>query len=227
MEDNLTMRKPNLLGVTLVVSLMMAPLALRADSMSLNGAITITPDNTLGSCAAGATACQDVAFTAVTVVNPVAPSSDAAIIGAPVTLPDIGLGWNGATVTFYPSTSPFSISYGANTLSGYITWQSLSGPGAGAFQFDLGLSNLASVGTDQIFNDFAAYGGSGTLSFQFPSGPQDISQLFQNTSTQQTAVLGTISTPSATPEPSGMALMSEGLMGLGVLAYFRLRRYAK
>ena len=218
------MRKPHLLGVMVAVSLIMLPLTLRADSVSLNGVVTITPDSTLGSCAAGSTACQDVAFSGVTVVNPVVPSSDVSIIGALVSLPGLGLGWNGTTVTFDPSTGPFSMSYGANSLSGTVAWESLSAPGASEFQFNLGLSNLVNVGTDQIFSDLAAYGGNGTLTFQLPGGPQNLSQLFANTSTLQTGLSGTIST---TPEPSGMALMSEGLIGLGVLAYFRLRRYAK
>jgi hypothetical protein len=200
------------------VATAVAPVALRGDTINLNGVVTITPDGTLGSCAAGSTACQDFSFSGTTVVNPVSPS-DPGIIGATVTLPAFGLGWNGTSPTFDPSTGAFSMSYGANSLTGTISWEAISGSG-GAFAINVGLSNMVNTGTDPIFMNFASSVAGGILTFQLPNGPQNLSQLFASTSTQQTSLSGTL----VTPEPASMALMGGGLIGLGLLARKRGKR---
>jgi hypothetical protein len=175
------------------VAATVAPVALRGDSINLNGVVTITPDGTPGSFAAGSTACQDFPFSGTTIVNPVSPSSDSGIIGATVSLPGFGLGWNGTSSTFDPTMGAFSVSYGANSLSGEITWESIAGSG-GAFAIKVGISNMVDTGTDPIFMNFASRVAGGILTFSLPSGPQNLSQLFASTTTQQTSLSGTLVT---------------------------------
>lgn len=215
------------LGLAVVASAMMIVGSTKANAgpattvFNLNGVVTITPDGTLGSCAVGSTACQDVFFSNTTVVLPVTPS-DPAIIGATVTLPGFGLGWNGTTATYDPTSGVFSMSSGANSLSGTISWGSISG-GSGDFALNVGLSNMVNVGTDPNFMDFAATSGDGILTFPLPDGPQNLSQLFASSSTQQTSLSGTFSVRSA-PEPGSLALMGGGLLALLLLLRGRRSR---
>jgi hypothetical protein len=203
------------LAAVMAVGAVSVSLTMRADTINIGGVVNISPDSTLMSCAAGSTYCQDFSFSNLAVVQPVDPSSDTAIVGAVVTLPWFGLGWNGSMVTFAPPSGTVMVSYSGNSLTGTLTWTKFLATGSGGYQADLGLSNMMQTGTDPIFADFASTGvGNGVLTLQFTGMPQTLTDLFQNQNNLSTSLSGTLSTP----EPASMALMGGGLIALSLVA---------
>lgn len=202
------------------VAMIVAPQTMHADTINLGGlsaVVTFANDATLSDCGS-VTSCQNVSFSGVQVANPIHPV-DPAILGAAVTISNDYLGWNGSSATFTPNPGTLSINYGGNSMTGDLSWQSITATGTGAFAFNLGLSNIM-VGagtTDPIMNAFASDGGNGVISFQFITDPtiSSVGDLLSQNGTLQTSLSGTI----ATPEPSSFMLF--GSTALGVLGFIR------